>query len=128
MINITNKHGKEMRENKYNKGIRHLLCAIDLLCKYAFVVLLKDKKRTTLANVFQSILRNSKRKPNNIWTDQGTEFYNKSFKKLLQENNIETYSTHNEGKLVIAERFIRTLKNKIYKHIAAISKRCILMF
>ena len=67
--------------SKYNKGIRYLLCAIDLFSKYAFVVPLKDKKGTAIVNAFQSILDNSKRKPNKIWVDQGCEFYNKSFKK-----------------------------------------------
>ena len=59
------------------------------------------------------------RKPNKILVDQ---FYNQSFKYFLKINNIEMYSTDNEGKSVVAERFIRTLKNKIYKHMAAISK------
>ena len=51
--------------------------------------------------------------PNKIWVDQGSELYNNRFKKWLKDNNIEMYSTHNEGKSVVAERFIRTLKNKI---------------
>ena len=65
--------------SKYNKGIRYLLCAIDLFSKYAFVVPLKDKKGTTNVNAFQSILNNSKRKPNKIWVDQVSEFYNNVF-------------------------------------------------
>ena len=108
--------------SKYNKGIRYLLCAIDLFSKYAFVVPLKDKKGTTISNVFQSILNNSKRKPNKMWVDQGSEFYNNHFKKWLKGNNTEMHSTHNEGKSVVAERFIRTLRNKIYKHRTAVSK------
>ena len=108
--------------SKYNKGIRYLLCAIDLFSKYAFVVPLEGKKGTTIANAFQSILENSKRKPNKIWVDQGSEFYNTHFKKWLKDNNIETYSTQNQGKYVVAERFIRTLRNKIYKHMTTISK------
>ena len=108
--------------SKYNKGIRYLLCGIDLFSKYAFVVPLKDKTRTTIVNAFQSILSNSKRKPNKIWVDQGSEFYNTHFKKGLKDNNIEMYSTYNEGKSVVAERFIRTLRSKIYKHMTAISK------
>ena len=52
--------------SKYNKGIRYLLCAIDLVGKYVWVVPLKDKKGTTIANAFQSILDSSKRKPNKI--------------------------------------------------------------
>ena len=108
--------------SKYNKGIRYLPCAIDLSSKYAFAVSLKDKKGTTFVNAFQIILDNSKRKPNKIWVDQGSEFYNTYFKKWLKDSNIGTYSTHNEGKPVVAERFIRTSKNKTYKHMTAISK------
>ena len=66
--------------SKYNKGIRYLLCAIDLFSKCAFVVPLKDKKGASIVNAFQSILNNSKRKPNKIWVDQGGEFYNNHFK------------------------------------------------
>ena len=69
--------------SKCNKGIRYLLCAIDLFSKYAFAVPLKDKKGTTIANAFQSILNNSKRKPNKIWKAQGSEFYNTHFKRWL---------------------------------------------
>ena len=108
--------------SKYNKRIRYLLCAIDLFSKYAFVFSLKDKKGITIANVFQSILYNSERKPNKIWTDQGSELYNTHFKKWLKDSNIDMYSTHNEGKCIVAERFIRTLKNKIYKHTTANSE------
>ena len=70
----------------------------------------------------KKILNNSNRKPNKIWVDQGSEFYNKSFKDFLKTNNIEMYSTYNEKKSVVAEAFIRTLKNKIFKHMTAISK------
>ena len=70
----------------------------------------------------KKILNNSNRKPNKIWVDQGSEFYNKSFKDFLKTNNIEMYSTYNEKKSVVAETFIRTLKNKIFKHMTAISK------
>ena len=66
--------------SKYNKGIRYLLCAIDLF-KYAWVVPLKDKKGVTIVDSFQNILNGSRRKPNKIWVDQGSEFYNSPFKK-----------------------------------------------
>ena len=92
--------------SKYNKGIRYLLCAIDFFSKYAFVVTLKDKKGSTIANAFEKILNNSKRKPNKIWVDQDSEFYNTHFKKCLKDNSIEMYSAHNEGKSVVAERLI----------------------
>ena len=62
------------------------------------------------------------RKPNKVWVDKGSELYISSFKKWLKDNDVEMYSRHNEGKSVVAERFIRTLKKKIYKHMTSISK------
>ena len=83
---------------------------------------MKDKKGFTITNAFQKILKESNRKTNEICFDKGSEFYNTSMKLLLEEDGIEMYSTHNEGKSVIAERFIRTLKNKIYKYMTSVSK------
>ena len=109
--------------SRYNKGIRFLLCVLDIFSKYAWVVPLKDKKGISIVKAFQSILKQSNsRKPNKIWVDKGSEFYNASFKKWLQDNDIVMYSTHNERKSVVAERFIRPLKNKIYKYMTSISK------
>ena len=90
--------------------------------RYAWVVGLKDKKGVGIVNRFQKILNSSKRKPNKIWVDHGSEFYNNVFKTFLKNNDIEMYSTHNEGKSVVAERFIRTLQNKIYKHMTTVGK------
>ena len=73
--------------SKYNKGIRYLLCAIDLFCKYAFVVALKDKKGGAISNAFQQILDKSGSNPNKIWVGQAIEFYNNVFKKRLKDNN-----------------------------------------
>ena len=108
--------------SKYNKGIRFLLCAIDIFSKYAWVVPLKDKKDVSIVTAFQNILKQSNIRPNKIWVDKGFEFYNASFKKWLQDNDIVMYSTNNEGKSVVAERFVRTLKSKIYKYMTSISK------
>ena len=76
----------------------------------------------SVVNAFKKILKESNRRPNKIWVNKGSEFYNNSFKKWLKDNDIEMYSIHNEGKSVVAERFIRALKNKIYKHMTSISK------
>ena len=113
--------------SKFNKGIKYLLCVIDLFSKYAFVVPSKGKKGINIVNAFQSILNKSKRKPNKIWVDKGSEFYNASFKKWLQDNDTVMYSTNNEGKSVVAERFIRTLKSKIYKYMTSTSNQRILI-
>ena len=83
---------------------------------------LKDKKGVSIVNAFQSILKKSNRKPNEIWVDKGGEFYNRSMKLWVKKNDIEMYSTHNEGKSVVGKRFIRTIKNKIYKYMISISK------
>ena len=79
---------------------------------------MKDKKGVCIVNAFQEILVDSNRKPKKIWVYKGTEFYN-SYNFTI---DIEMYSIHNEGKSVIAERFIRTLKNKIYKYMTSMSK------
>ena len=102
----------------FNKGIRFLLCAIDIFSKYGWIVPLKDKKCGTIVNALQKILYSLmklhlKGKPNKICVDKGSAFYNNSFKKWLKEDDIKMYSTQNERKFVAAERFIRTLKNKI---------------
>ena len=83
---------------------------------------LKDKKGVSIVDAFQKILDKSGGKPNKIWVGKGSEFYNNSSKKWLKDNDIEMYSIHNEGKFVVAERFIRTLKSKIYKCMTSISK------
>ena len=105
---------------KYNKGLGYSLCAIDLFSKYAWVVPLKDKTGVSIVNAFQKNLDTSKRKPNKIWVDLSREFYNNLFKKFLKENNIEMYWTYNEGKSIVAERFIKILKNMIFKHMTAV--------
>ena len=65
------------------------------------------------------------RKPNRKLVDKGSESYNSFFKKWLKDNGIEMYSTHNEGKSVVAERFIRNLKTKVYKYMTSILKKCV---
>ena len=97
-----------------NKSVKYLLCVIDVFTKYAWVKPLTDKKGGTVLNAFIEIVNKSNRKPNKLWVDQGREFYDKLVQEWL-DNNTLMYSTHNEGKSVIAERFIKTLKAKIYK-------------
>ena len=92
--------------SRYNEGFKYLLCAIDLFSKYAWVIPTNDKKRTSIVNAFKRIVSKGQRKPNIILVDQGSEFYNQSFKDFLKISNIEMYSTYNKGKSVIAGRFI----------------------
>ena len=94
--------------------------------KYACVVPITDKKGSSIVNAFKKIISEG-RKPNKIWVDQGSEFYNNAFKDFLKINNIEMYSTYNEGKSLAAERFIRTLKNKIFKHMAAFFQKMFIL-
>ena len=108
--------------SKFNKGFRFLLCVIDIFSKYAWVIPLKDKKGISITDTFQKISKESNGKSINIWTDKGSEFYNRSIKSWLEKNAIEMYSIQNEAKSVVAERFIGTLKNKIYKYMTSISK------
>ena len=108
--------------SKYNKGSKYLLCAIRLSSKYVWVVPLKNKREISIVNAFQKKKNSKGRKPNKLWVDEGGEFYNNLFKRYLKIKNIEMYSTYNKGKSVVAERFFRTLKNKVFKHMIAVSK------
>ena len=71
--------------SKYKKGIKYLLCAINLFSKYAWVIPIKEKIRTSIVNAIEKILSDSNSKPNKIWVDQVTEFYNNSFKDFLKK-------------------------------------------
>ena len=95
---------------------------IDIFSKYAWVVPLKGKKGITITNAFQKISKESNKKRNKIWIVKEGEFYSSSVKKWLKDNDIKMYSIHNKEKSVVAERFIRTLKTKIYKYMTSISK------
>ena len=112
--------------NKVKFNFFFIMC-FDIFSKYVWILLLKDKKGIIIAitNAFKKILE-SNHKPNKIRVVKGSEFYNRSLKPFLQNNNTEMYSTHNEEKFVVAERFIRTLKNKIYKCMTSISKNVLL--
>ena len=99
---------------KLNKGYRYLITCIDIFSKFAWVIPLKDKRGITIKNALQKIF--NERKPKFLWTDRGTEFYNKQVQDLLNENNIKIYSTNNsEIKSAVIERFNRTFKNMMYK-------------
>ena len=95
--------------NKDNEGVNFLLLVIDIFSKYGWIVPLKNKKGETVANALKTIFK--ERKPEKLWTDKGREFYNKDVKEL-----IELYSTENEEKSSIVERWIRTIKEKMWKY------------
>ena len=88
------------------------MCVIDVLTKYAWVKPLKDKKIKTVLHGFIGIVNESMHKPNKSWVDQGRKFYNNLMQKWLDDNEILMYLTHNEGKSVVAGRFIRGVKSK----------------
>ena len=108
--------------SKFNKGFRFLLCVIDAFSKYASIVPLKDKKGVSIVDAFQKILKESNRKPNKIWVDKGSKFYNNSFKKQLKDNDVEMYSIRNKEKSVVAQRLNRAIKTNIYKYVTSVSK------
>ena len=106
--------------SKFNKGIPILLCVIDIFSKYAWVFPLKDKKGVIITNPFQKILDELDRKPKKIWIDKGSEFYKRSTKSWLKDHGIDMYSTHNERKSVVAERFC--WEKKLWEHF--VKKNC----
>ena len=99
---------------KQNKGFKYLLTVIDVYSKFAWTYPLKVKTGKQMIALFEKIFR--ERKPKKLWTDLGTEFINKDFKKFLADNDVELYHTFNEGKAVVIERFNRTLKEKMWRY------------
>ena len=98
-----------------NKGYKYILIVIDVYSKYVWAKPLKNKTGMEVAKNFELILKQLPSDPKLVQSDQGTEFYNKIFQKLLKQHNIKHYSVYSTMKACIAERFIRTLKNKIYR-------------
>ena len=100
---------------KYNNGNTFLLLVIDTFNKYGWIIPLKDKKGETVVNAFKTIFKEG-RTPEKLWTDKGREFYNKNMNDLRKLYDIELYSTENEEKSSIVERWIRTMKEKMWKY------------
>ena len=103
--------------SKQNKGYKYILTIIDIFSKYGFMVPLKDKTGSSVAKAFQEVFKESGRKPNKIWTDKGKEFYNKNVRSVL--GDIELYSTENEEKSSVVERWNRTMREKLFKYFSA---------
>ena len=97
-----------------NKGYKYILVVIDIFSRFAWCKALKDKTGKEVCRAFKEIFDTGV-KPKKIWTDSGGEFYNKTVENLFKTNDITLYSTSNEVKATIAERFVRTLREKIEK-------------
>ena len=105
--------------SKWNEGIKYLLMVIDVFSKYGWIVPLKDKKTESVSLAFDHIFKKSKRKPEKLWTDKGSEFISKHFKEFLKTHHIILYHTENEEKSSIVERWNKTMKNKMWKMFSA---------
>ena len=97
--------------SKENDGYNFLLLVIDTFSKYGWIVPLKNKKGETIVKALKEIFKESGRRPDKLWTDKGREFFNKDVRDLVY-----LYATENEEKSSIAERWIRTMKEKMFKY------------
>lgn len=102
-----------------NNNFKYILVVIDCLSKYVWVFPLKTKNKEEIFNKFSTLFKTGS-VPKNLQTDFGTEFYNKMFKKLMNDYGINHYSTYSTKKASIVERVIRTLKNKLYKYFSLV--------
>ena len=103
---------------RYNSGYKYLLTCIDVLSKYAWTVPIKNKTGLALIDAFKQILKCGRR-PHLLQTDKGTEFLNRNFQNLLKKEKIRFFTTQNETKASVVERFNRTLKTKMWKYFTA---------
>ena len=104
--------------SEWNKGFKYLLMVIDVFSKFGWVEPLKNKKGETVAAAFEKLFKLG-RQPRLLWTDKGKEFYNKNVNQLLSKKNIKLYSTENEEKSSVVERFNRTIKQMMWKMFSA---------
>ena len=102
---------------KYNQGYKYLLMIIDVFSKYGWIVPLKTKTGKAVTDAFEKVF--SDRIPSRIWVDKGREFYNKTLQSLLDKKKIVMYSTENEEKSSIVERWNRTMKRNMWKYFTA---------
>ena len=101
---------------KYNKNYKYILVVVDVFTKMAYAARLKSKTGDTMIKAFQSVLEKTGHFAK-FQTDRGSEFLNRSFKTWLKKQNIELFHSHNyDTKAAIVERFIRTLKNKLWRY------------
>ena len=100
---------------KYNRGYRYLLTVVDVFSKHAWVQPVKNKTGQAVTTAFEKILKEG-RKPINLQTDDGKEFYNKTFQALMKRKGIHHFSTSGDTKASVVERFNRTLKQRLYRY------------
>ena len=106
-----------IKYSKQNNNYKYILTVIDFFSKFSFCYPLKNKNSNEIINSFKDIFKKSKRKPNFIQSDEGSEFTNNQVQKFFNDNNIKWYHTYNRDiKCSICERFNRTILNKIYKN------------
>ena len=106
-------------------GYRYLLMVIDELSKYAWAVPVKSKMGTAVTRAFKKVLRQG-RKPQSLQTDAGKEFYNSSFRRVLEREGIHHFSTRSDAKASVVERFNHTLKERMYRYFTARNTRAYL--
>jgi len=110
----------DMQElEKQNNGDKYIFSVIDVFSKYGWLLPIKDKQAKTIIEALKHIINEIDVKPDKIWTDKGSEFYNKDMTAFLKRNKITQYSTYGESKSVVVERFNRTIKNWIWKYFTA---------
>ena len=112
-----------VKKSSDDEKFRYILVCIDLYTRYGWAIPMIDKKQETLRESFEQIFENDQRIPDYIWFDKESAIKSKYFDKFLKENDIKLYHTENEGKSVFAERFIRTLKNKMWKYFTAVGNQ-----
>lgn len=105
------------RFKRKNLGYRYILIVIDVFSKRAYAVALKNKTGKSTSEAMEKILKQIGNRVQNLQTDDGKEFFNRSMREILDRyGNINHYSTYSVKKASIVERLIRTIKRKLYMH------------
>ena len=112
---MAGRHSRDETVREIQQRLQLYFTVIDVLSKYAWALPLKTKGGIETSKTFSTIFRDYNRIPKNLQTDQGKEFYNEDFQKLVKKHDINHYSTYSVMKASVVERFNRTLKNEMWK-------------
>ena len=108
--------------SQLNRGYKWIALYIDNFSKFVYVKPMKDKTAKSVADATAAIFSENDIAPKNLQTDNGKEYYNKLFSNLMRKYDVNHYSTFSNLKAAIAERAIKTIKNKIWKHFSMLGQ------
>ena len=107
-----------MKYKEENDGYSYFAVFIDIFTRYLYTAEMKSLRGEEMINIFQRLIKEKIGKPKILRTDQGSEYENRNFNRLLNQNNIKHLYTYYKTKANYTERVIKTIRSKILKYLS----------